>query len=357
MKLKKSSALLCLALAALPVPEAGACTTFCLRKGREAVFGKNYDWNVGDGLLVVNKRGMAKTAALSPPEKPARWTSRYGSLTFNQYGREFPSGGMNEAGLAVELMWLDQTQYPAPDARPALGCLEWIQYQLDNFATVGEVAKNVGRLRVSADAKIHYMACDKSGSCATVEYLDGKPVVHTGPRLPVQALTNDPYADSLRFREQSRGGSREVQGVGSLPRFARASARVEEYAARGANPVRYAFETLDDVAQGTHTKWSIVYDLKAGRVHWRTRENRQMRSVTLSAFDLSCATPVRVLDVDEGAGDMARRFAVYTPAANHNLVASAFSQTEFLAGLPPEAAAETASHPETTSCTAARKSP
>jgi choloylglycine hydrolase len=26
------------------------------------------------------------------------WTSRYGSITFNQYGREFPSGGINEKG-------------------------------------------------------------------------------------------------------------------------------------------------------------------------------------------------------------------------------------------------------------------
>jgi penicillin V acylase-like amidase (Ntn superfamily) len=28
-------------------------------------------------------------------------------VTFNQYGRNFPSGGMNEAGLVIELMWLE----------------------------------------------------------------------------------------------------------------------------------------------------------------------------------------------------------------------------------------------------------
>ena len=111
--------LLCITLLLLPVPEATACTTFCLKRGSQAVFGKNYDWGVGDGLVIVNKRGVAKTALIPPQEKPARWVSRYGSLTFNQYGRELPSGGMNEAGLALELMWLDETRYPAPDGRPA----------------------------------------------------------------------------------------------------------------------------------------------------------------------------------------------------------------------------------------------
>ena len=340
-----------LLLAALPLPPAGACTTFCLKRGPQAVFGKNYDWSVGDGLVMVNKRGVAKTAALPPQEKPAQWVSKYGSVTFNQYGREFPNGGMNEAGLAVELMWLDQTRYPAPDARPALGCLEWIQYQLDNFATAAEVARNAGRLRISSDAKVHFLACDKRGSCAAVELLDGRPVVHTGASLPAPALTNHPYEDSLRYREQHAGNAQAVAGFGSLQRFARASQRADDYAAHGAkDPVRYAFDTLEAVAQGSYTRWSIVYDLRAGRVYWRTRENRRVRTVALSDFDFSCATPVKLFGIDDGEGTVARRFADYTPAANRKLVASAVRQTEFLAGMPPEAVAAAAAHAESTSC-------
>ena len=70
--------------------------------------------------------------------KPFTWTSRFGSLTFNQYGREFPSGGINEKGLVVELMWLDDTRYPAPDGRGELPTLQWIQYQLDTAANVDD---------------------------------------------------------------------------------------------------------------------------------------------------------------------------------------------------------------------------
>jgi choloylglycine hydrolase len=97
-----------------------ACTTFFLFDGQNAVFGRNYDWVTADGLLISNKRGLRKTSVVQPPNQPATWKSRYGSLTFNQYGREFPTGGMNEAGLVVELMWLDGTRYPL-DSRPAVG--------------------------------------------------------------------------------------------------------------------------------------------------------------------------------------------------------------------------------------------
>src|SRR5688572_1406395 len=96
---------------------ADACTTFCTR----GLFGRNYDFEIGDGMVVVNKRGMRKQ---SNTAVPASWTSRFGSVTFNQYGRDNPTGGMNEQGLVVELMWLDGTRYPRPDARPEVGTLE-----------------------------------------------------------------------------------------------------------------------------------------------------------------------------------------------------------------------------------------
>ena len=83
MKTKLSVALAALVANTLSVP-ASACTTFCLRDGGRIVFGKNYDWAVGDGLLVVNKRGVARKADLSGDPKPASWTSKHGSVTFNQ---------------------------------------------------------------------------------------------------------------------------------------------------------------------------------------------------------------------------------------------------------------------------------
>ena len=81
-----------------------ACTSFRLKDESKVVVGKNYDWIIDPGILVTNKRNMAKTAFVDPDEKPFKWVSKYGSITFNQYGREFPNGGMNEAGLVVEAL-------------------------------------------------------------------------------------------------------------------------------------------------------------------------------------------------------------------------------------------------------------
>lgn len=158
-------------VAAVPAP---ACTTFCLRDDGRIVFGKNYDWAVDDGLLIVNKRGVARTADVVGDPRPASWVSRYGSVTFNQYGRDFPMGGMNEKGLTIELMWLDGTRYPQADARPSVDVLQWIQYQLDNHATVAEVLKADKSVRIVGSAPLHYLVADRQGQVATVEFLDGR---------------------------------------------------------------------------------------------------------------------------------------------------------------------------------------
>ena len=76
-----------------------SCTALCLLDGRRPVVARNYDWHIGEGLVITNKKDVSKVALTY--DRPAKWTSAYGSLTFNQYGREFPCGGMNEAGLVV----------------------------------------------------------------------------------------------------------------------------------------------------------------------------------------------------------------------------------------------------------------
>ncbi len=68
-----------LLLGALP---AAACTTFCLKDASGLVFGRNYDYDFGDAMVLVNPRGVAKTSLLDG--NPARWVSQFGSVTFNQ---------------------------------------------------------------------------------------------------------------------------------------------------------------------------------------------------------------------------------------------------------------------------------
>ena len=94
--MKKLACSVC-ALLCLFLNQTFACTTFCLVGKGEVLFGRNYDWTIGDALVLVNKRGVAKTATIIDSDNGAKWISKYGSVTFNQYGRENPTGGRNGA--------------------------------------------------------------------------------------------------------------------------------------------------------------------------------------------------------------------------------------------------------------------
>jgi choloylglycine hydrolase len=339
-------------------PAAGpACTTFCLEGTGGLYFGKNYDFQIGGGLLVVNKRGVEK-AARADASNPARWTSRYGSVTFNQYGREFPSGGMNEAGLVVELMWLEGARYPGRDRRPAVGVLEWIQFQLDNSATVEEVIASRKSIRIAGGVPLHYLVGDRTGRCAAVEFLGGEMVAHSGAAMPVPVLTNDTYERSIQFLRRHRGfgGTLEVpEHAGSLARFARAASLVREHARRPDAGVQEAFDVLASVAAPGYTQWSIVYDLRAMRVHFSTQHVPRRRELELAALDFRCATPVRVLDLAEPvAGDVSGRLVDYTPERNGKLIRASYGSVDFLRDTPPAELEALARHPDASRCSVPR---
>lgn len=328
---------------------AQACTTFCLRDEGRILFGKNYDWNVGDGLLVVNQRGLERKADV-PGDQPASWVSRYGSVTFNQYGRDFPSGGMNEAGLVIELMWMEGSRYPAPDQRPAIDVLQWIQYNLDAHATVAEVLAADQKVRIAGETPLHYLVADRKGQVATVEFLNGKLVAHTGKSLPVATLANSTYQESEKFRQAKESGA-APRGNGSLQRFARAADRVKAFDGGKGDAVAYAFETLDQVAQGSYTQWSIVYEIDRARVHFRTQGHRPVRTLSLKGLSFDCGKPVRVLSLDAKVqGDVARHLVPYTRQINYDLVRASASKTPFLASTPAAELERWAAYPEAAVC-------
>jgi hypothetical protein len=117
-----------------------------------------------------------------------------------------------------------------------------------------------------------------------------------------------------------------------------------------ADPIARGFEILAAVAQPDFTRWSIVYDLSAGEVHFRTESNRAIRRVALAGFDFSCGTPVKMLDVTTGgAGEANSAFVDYSTVANRALIESSFTKTPFLQGIPASARDAAAAHPGTTS--------
>jgi len=306
-----------------------ACLTFCLHHGDDIVYGRNFDWQVDTGALFVNLRNVAKTAFVLPPDVPVSWVSKYGSVTFNQFSKEIPVGGMNERGLVVECL-VAPAQYPARDRRKAITELQWIQYQLDTCQNVPEVVRDTGRFRITRYAlDLHYFVSDRTGNSAVIEFNNGKMVCRTGRDLPVKVLANRAYSQDLlrvlRARNQAnKAGKTTASAKGS--RFTRTAQMLADRSSEKAS-VPYAFEVLDAAAQGDFTKWRVVYDVANAEVHFRTLRNRAIRIVALSELDFGADGRTLMLNLNTGkAGAVNERFVPCTEKRNDALIQLALGE-------------------------------
>ena len=120
------------------VLKSGGVHTGGLPRHRDRIVtGRSMDWKTEIGTsLWAFPRGMKRNGEAGPgsPE----WTSKYGSVVASGFDIS-TTDGVNEAGLAVNLLWLAESQYPAGTAPgPAISVSVWGQYVLDNFGTVAD---------------------------------------------------------------------------------------------------------------------------------------------------------------------------------------------------------------------------
>lgn len=341
-KLLLALTLFCLAHRAM------TCTTFLINSNGELVFGRNYDWVTNAGTVNTNLRGLFKTSAKMKDGKTISWVSRYGSITFNQYGKEFPTGGMNEKGLVVELMWLTETVYPKEDKRAALEELQWVQYQLDNCQTIDEVIATDSLLRVSANSvPLHFLIADANDNAATIEYLNGRFTVHKSSSLEIPVLTNSTYESS---KASYRAGNNSNN---SLKRFAMACSMVTQFKTNSSKKpaVDYAFETLGKVSQGDFTKWSIVYDIKNRKVHFRTNGFMETKSIGFSGIDFSCTAKALSMNMNQAMkGEVTAKLQAYDAKLNERITTASVIATRPRFPISDEALKQTIDYPATIKC-------
>ncbi len=309
-------------------PPGGSCATFVMRSGDAPLVGHNLDEAIEvPGVVVANPRGVAKenvswndikaVFGRSKSEPRRAWVSRYGSLTYNAMALQFPDGGLNEAGLYVGEMTLLGTKYP--DAKlPRFYHNNWIQYLLDNFATVDEALASLGSALPDGHCQWHFLVADRSGGVAVVEFLKGKSVIYKGPSLPYPVLCNDAYAPELDDIKNYAGfgGAKDPE-----PRYPREDPRFRWAAVMlrapvpERPPVDHAFAILGRLDINKTTKWSLVCDLNAMRMYFRTYRAGAVRWVDFKALDLACAAGTRLLDIHRDlAGDVSARLAPATDA-------------------------------------------
>jgi len=322
-------------------PLAYPCTTFVSHNGNSLVFGRNLDWITGTGLVMVNPRNLEKVALVDPSEKPVKWISKFGSITFNQVGRDLPYGGMNESGLVVEHMTLDKTVYPSKDNRYAIGACQWIQFQLDNYSTVEEVMSSDTLLRiVDAGSTFHFLICDRFGHAAAIEFLDGKMICHAGQDLPVRVLANSTYEESMSCYNNNG----DIQSNRSLYNFCTAARQTNNPdSAAHDSTVDYAFRALHAVSQGLGTKWSIVYDITNMKIYFQVFETPTIvgdnkiflkqppyepitKVVDFKGLGFDCSDAAKVLDLDCNHEGAVNQYLVnYSTSINKEFISKAFT--------------------------------
>ncbi|MFZ1307511.1 MAG: linear amide C-N hydrolase, partial [Ferruginibacter sp.] len=219
-----------------------------------------------------------------------------------------------EKGLVVEMMWLDGTVYPGGDPRPSVDVLQWIQYQLDNAATIDEVIASDTKLRITRKSTpLHYLVADAGGNVASIEFLEGVMVVHRDKDLPFPVLTNDTYASSVETAKPLVGKEEVTLENNSLDRFVKACSMVKKFNETNMDVpgTDFAFSILDKVSQGNFTKWSIVYDISNKKIQFKTDANKTIKTVSFSAFDFACIKPYKMFNMNQdGTGDVSSRFIV-----------------------------------------------
>ncbi|MEE2644917.1 MAG: hypothetical protein VYD19_08285 [Myxococcota bacterium] len=324
---------------------ASACTSYF--HAPSGIMVKSYDWKDGAGLLAYHPAGRSRIAFRGrDPGTPHSWRARYASLSFDQYGVGFSNGGINEAGLAVEVLWLKETEHPTPDHRPYLNELEWVRYHLETAATVKALVQSARAVRVSSiHGKVHYFACDQGGDCAALEYLNGALKVHRGAELPVPALTNHSYQASLDFISgfQSFGGSKawlSDQKRGSLPRFLQAARATQHQASLDMDG---ALRQLGRVQVHGYTKWQNSYALRARQVSLKQAGITGQRSVgleSLIALNPACEQQLVYRLEEEVVGDLSGAFRSIGAEENRKRLRARFAQLE----LPLQIADQLAAH-------------
>lgn len=259
-----------------------ACSSFFFNSGSK-LLAKNFDWYSGEGYILKNQKGQKKFAYGFKNANVASWTSKYGSVTFNQNGKEFPYGGMNERGLVVEQLWLSSSEYQENNNQN-ISELEWIQYQLDNFQSVQEIIENINSLTIKPVSTVHYMIADKRGNSTVIEYIDGK--VRIDQQISrYQVITNETSEDSKKYFELNKNIKPESRT--HFDRYCILENSLSKL--QNLNP-NLAFGILDTVKENRgkyKTFWSIVYDLDKGEIYLQSYENQNTKKISMPDFNFN----------------------------------------------------------------------
>ncbi|MFE3323363.1 linear amide C-N hydrolase [Streptomyces sp. NPDC059176] len=327
------------------------CTRILWNTDNRAVLtGRTMDWPEStEPVLTVFPQGLKRdggklAGTTVVGDNPLLWTSRFGSIVTTVYGAG-TADGLNEAGLAAHMLYLDSTDLGRRDpSRPGLQIALWIQYLLDNAQTVAHALDLLDTFQLvpvelrGFSATVHVALEDSTGDSAVIEYLAGERQVHHDRSYTI--MTNEPaYDEQLRLLEQQverlhQLGHDEPDSdiplpgnVNAVDRFQRAA----YFSALLPEPAddRQAVASILSVTRNAsvpfgapyregrfttyNTEYRTVCDLTGKRYFFELATSPNLLWIGIDGFDLSPAAPVMTLKPDgiDLFGDVS---AAFTPS-------------------------------------------
>jgi choloylglycine hydrolase len=284
--------------------------------------GRTQDWTEkANSAFRVYPRGLERTGAVA--ENPHKWTSKYGSVVLSAYDMGSHEG-VNERGLSAHALYLAvEAAFGERDPkREAIGIMQWVQYYLDNSATVAEAVEAQKSFVFQIEPLIlpngyptlvHVSLSDKSGDSAVIEYINGKARIYHDKRFTV--MTNEPtYDKQIENLKQYRtfGGDKPLPGERTpSDRFVRAA-----YYANGlpkptsrGEGAAYMFSVIRNVSvpfglgdpdrpNVASTIFRTVQDLTGGRYYFESTYAPNVVWIDYDKLDFSQGRPEMELQVE-----------------------------------------------------------
>lgn len=248
------------------------CSTIAVKDaGGKALFGRNFDWNSCDAMVVMSYPENAY-ASISTVNMDFIRQGAGGVAGLALEADEIktiaalyaPLDGMNEKGLAVSVnMIQDSAVINQNTGKPDLTTTTAIRLLLDEAGTVEEALKLLEEydMHASMGMMVHLAIADASGKSVVVEYINNEMVV-----------TETPVVTNFYLSE---GGKYGIGTEQSHERYGILLDLLKENEFMSEEEVRDALDRVskDNFGKSESTEWSIVFNLSEQKATYYHRED------------------------------------------------------------------------------------
>ncbi len=247
----------------------GCSTVSAAGQNGTRLFGRNFDWNRCNALVVSSKPtdGYASLSAVNTDFIASAY--RYGYNALPERIRTMvslyaPLDGINEKGLcAAVLMIKDNATINQMTDKPNITTTTAIRLLLNKAAAVDEALRLLEQygMHASFGYMVHFALADTTGRSVVVEYIDNK-----------MEVTETPVVTNFYIEEGSKHGVGTQQ---SHTRFDILAKTLADKPVMSMEQLRDAMDSVskDNFGEFESTEWSIVYNQNDGEAVYYHREN------------------------------------------------------------------------------------